>query len=119
MKRCGPSSARYQMPPVFGYRDHDLRLQRAPAYSFGYRDQSGALQAGTESPGPANYTTADKTRFGKTASHAVGFNTREQKQLVSDSPAPNEYNNNFRTGQRPPCYTFGHRRNEVSEMGEC
>lgn len=119
MKRCGPSSARYHMPPVFGYRDHDLRLQRAPAYSFGSRTETKAFHASSESPGPATYTTADKTRFGKTAAHAIGFSTRQQKQLVSDSPAPNEYNNAVRTGQRIPSYTFGHRRNELSEMGEC
>lgn len=119
MKRCSPSSARYHLPPVFGYHDHDLRLQRAPAYSFGSRVDSGASKAGTESPGPATYTTADKTRFGRTATHAVGFTTRQQKQLVSESPAPNEYNNNMRTGQRPPSYTFGHRRTDNSEIGEC
>lgn len=119
MKRCGPSASRYHLPPVFGYRDHDLRLRRAPAYSFGVRTMSNAFQTRSQSPGPGTYTTADKTRFGKTGTHAIGFNTRQHKKLVSESPAPNHYYNHQRTGQRPPAYSFGHRRNEISEMGEC
>lgn len=119
MKRCGPSASRYHLPPVFGYRNHDLRLRRAPAYSFGERTTSNAFQTKSQSPGPAAYSTADKTRFGKSYNHAVDFNTRQHKKLVSESPAPNQYYNHQLTGRRPPAYTFGYRHTEILEMGEC
>lgn len=119
MKRCGPSASRYQMPPVFGYRDHDLRLPRAPAFSFGSRTTADAMQGKDKSPGPATYATADKTRFGRTSSKFIGFNSRKDKRQADESPGPNHYYNDTRTGQRPPAYTFGFRRNENSESGEC
>lgn len=107
------------MPPVFGYRDHDLRLPRAPAYSFGTRTTSNAFQVKSNSPGPATYKTDDKTRFGRTSLKAIGFNSRQEKRMADESPAPNHYYNDACMGQRPPSHTFGYRRNEVSEMGEC
>lgn len=120
MKKCHPSPARYTLPTTVGYKDHDVRKQRNPAYSFGLRlhDKSHG-----QSPGPNQYHFPsviggkDKT-VERAPAYSMYGRLSYKDHLVS--PAPNAYGlQNFKPGTRSPAYTMGAKLEDGTTTVEC
>lgn len=115
-----PSAARYPMPPLVGYKDHDLRKNRLPAWSFGMRlhDKDHSV-----SPGPNAYSLPttlmgrDKT-VERVAAHSIHAKLYDKDYMVS--PGPSAYSlQNFKPGQRAPAFSIAARLKDIGETVEC
>lgn len=120
MKRCQPSPARYTLPPTVGFRDHDIRKNRLPAYSFGLRLHDLAHGIG---PAPNQY--AIPSTIGgkdKTKERAPAYSMHGQLSTKGDytSPGPGAYSlQGFKPGERAPAYSMGARLKDIYETVEC
>lgn len=113
MINCGPSPSKYLLPPVVGYQNHDVRLERKPAYTFGVRASTQDIDVG---PGPAKYLLTDVTRYGKSMQIAHKFGSRYSHKVITDTPAPNAYI--LPDTKRYPMYSIGSRwSSEVDSNG--
>lgn len=110
MINCGPSPSKYLLPPIVGYQNHDVRLERKPAYTFGVRTSNKEIDVG---PGPAKYLLTDVSRYGKSMQIAHHFGKRYRQKEISDTPASNAYR--LPDARRYPMYSFGSRW--ISEVG--
>lgn len=113
MTNCGPSPSKYILPPVVGYLNHDVRLERKPAYSFGIRRNT---YDGNVGPGPAKYMLTDYTRYGKMSqpSYPFGMKLANLAQWT-DTPAPNAYGL-LKSKNSAPSYSFGQRFGNMLPM---
>lgn len=69
----GPGPAKYLLPGTVGIKQHDIRLKRCPAFSFGQRRKEFSSSV---SPGPKYMFPAYVTRKGKEASPAFSLYSR-------------------------------------------
>lgn len=103
-----PSPASYSLPSTVGFKDHDIRKKRSPAYSFGLRTSTAKT---IQSPGPNAYnipSTIGGKDVTKKRSAAFTIRSRLQTKKTGDTPAPNAYAlQNFKPGKRPPAYSMG------------
>ncbi|KAF5269824.1 hypothetical protein FQR65_LT05870 [Abscondita terminalis] len=88
-----PGPGTYTLPPVVGYRSHDLTKTRLPSYTMGYRVSPPKGQA---TPGPI-YDVSCVTRYGP------GPGAYALPPLVG-------YHFHDQTKTRQPMYTMGTRR---------
>lgn len=88
MINCRPSPSKYLLPPVVGYKNHDVRFKRKPAYTFGVRNIAQKINVG---PGPAKYLLTDVTRHGKSMQIAHHFGSKGSGKGISDTPTPKAY----------------------------
>lgn len=119
-KKCSPSPARYVLPPLVGFSNHDIRKNRMPAYSFGLRLHD---KAEFTTPAPNAYKLPsiigghDKT-FERAPAHSL--HKRLSTKEAFHTPAPNAYSlQNFKPGTRAPAYTMGAKLQDPSETIEC
>lgn len=119
-KNCSPSPARYLLPPLVGFSNHDVRKNRMPAYSFGLRLHD---KAEFKTPAPNAYKLPsiiggqDQT-FERAPAHS--FHKRLSMKDGFQSPAPNAYSlQNFKPGTRAPAYTMGAKLPDISGTVEC
>ena len=81
----GPGPAKYLLPGTVGMRDHDIRKQRCPAFSFGQRHKEFSSNV---SPGPKYMFPAYVTRKGKEASAAFSLLGRTSDTNHFLTPGP-------------------------------
>jgi len=103
---------KYLIPGSTGYKDHDARKIKMPAYSFGGRLKP--LSNENFSPGPIYKVPALMTRFGKDGAPVYTLKSRMKSLSQSKFPGPGTYSPE-RSGKAayrsPPCYTLHGRTN--------
>lgn len=120
MKKCQPSPARYTLPTTVGFKGHDVRKNRMPAYSFGRKTED---KDAFVTPGPNKYVLPsiiggkDQT-FQRAPAHSL--HARLSTSEGFQSPGPNAYFlQDYKPGTRAPAYSMGSRLEDVSATVEC
>lgn len=110
MTKNSKSNLTIYPPSTIGYKNHDLRKKKMPAYSFGIRAQNKPHDA---PPAPNAYklpsiiSGKDLTKK-KAPVHSIQGKLRTQNNNIIISPAPNAYDlQSFTPGSRAPCYSIG------------
>lgn len=81
----GPGPAKYLLPGTVGIKQHDIRLKRCPAFSFGQRHKEFSSSF---VPGPKYMFPAYVTRKGKEASPAFSLYSRTADKHHFFTPGP-------------------------------
>lgn len=98
------SPSRYNLPPVFGYKNHDISKTCSPAYTIGNRPY---LMQSETTPGPTAYET--EKGFGVTLPKAPTYTIgqRYKRKIRYRAPAPNQYNlQGYAPGIHTPAFSF-------------
>lgn len=85
MNQIGPGPAEYLLPSALGCKNHDPRKEKLPCYTIGSRFQ---LRKDKISPGPANYTIENCTRFGcdnKSGGYIGGKKLQQKSHIATSS----------------------------------
>lgn len=98
------SPSKYNLPPVFGYQNHDISKKRSPAFTIGNRPHS--IRSET-TPGPTSYEQVrgfDVT-LPKAPTYTMG--QRFKQKMRYRAPAPNRYNlQGYVPGTNTPAFSF-------------
>ncbi|XP_028134726.1 outer dense fiber protein 3 isoform X5 [Diabrotica virgifera virgifera] len=107
----GPGPACVALPSYIGRRTTESRSERAPAFSFGSR-QNGKLES--IGPGPGQYNITGMSAKGKDTPPALSLHSRPKDQKPENFPAPGDYNPDKAEKvihDSAPKYTFGLKTN--------
>ncbi|CAG9826690.1 unnamed protein product [Diabrotica balteata] len=107
----GPGPACVALPSYIGRRTAESRSERAPAFSFGSR-QNGKLES--IGPGPGQYNITGMSAKGKDTPPALSLHSRPKDQKPENFPAPGDYNPDKAEKvihDSAPKYTFGLKTN--------
>lgn len=120
MKICQPSAARYNVPTTFGFKGHDIRKKRAPAFSLGVRLHD---KDAYRTPAPNQYKIPSVIGGqDKSIRRAPAYSLRKRtsKKEPFQTPAPNAYSlQNHRPGKRAPAFSMSAKLKDLREFVEC
>ncbi|XP_023311044.1 outer dense fiber protein 3-like [Anoplophora glabripennis] len=107
-KTIGPGPGKYVLPPLIGFRDHDISKYRNPQYSMGQKLPFGKKPFG---PGPC-YDVKNMTSYGKASPPAYSMKSRPKAISTFQAPGPGTYQPEKgprMMEQRPPMYSMSFR----------
>ncbi|XP_071590426.1 ciliary microtubule associated protein 1B isoform X2 [Heliangelus exortis] len=110
----GSPGPKYGLPPALGYHLHDISRHRAPAYSFGRKEDIAGKE---RSPGPVYMLPPKTTARGRDFSPAFSIHSRPQDLSLHQTPGPGRYNlepSNKVVFPTPPAYTLRSRTRHFS-----
>ncbi|XP_058055973.1 outer dense fiber protein 3-like protein 2 [Anopheles bellator] len=103
----GPAPNQYNLPPAFGFDNHDPRKERKPMYSMRARTNTTYKTPG---PGPgAPYEVQKLTRFGRTQEVSYSMRLRLNPPKQDLVPGPDHYATHLvpaMNGKRAPHYSI-------------